>query len=78
MVAKPEPISKNELTQIETYLRKLFGSQKLSVRARPKVKDSAEVYVGDEFIATITVDEEDGSRDFQFQMTILEMDLGGA
>ncbi len=78
MVAKPEPISKNELTKIETYLRKLLGSQKLSVRARPKVKDSAEVYVGDEFIATITVDEEDGSRDFQFQMTILEMDLGEA
>lgn len=75
-MAKPEPISKTELTQIETYLRKLFGSTRLSVRARPKVKDSAEVYVGDEFIATVTVDEEDGSRDFQFQMTILEMDLG--
>lgn len=75
-MAKPEPISKAELTQIESYLRKLFGSPRLSVRARPKVKDSAEVYVGDEFIATVTVDEEDGSRDFQFQMTILEMDLG--
>jgi hypothetical protein len=68
----------NELVKLQTYLRKVFGAKTLSVRARPKVKDSAEVFIGDEFIATITVDEEDGERAYQLQMAILEMDLDEA
>ena len=47
----------------------------LSVRARPKIKDSAEVYVGDEFVGTVTRDEDDGELCYQFQMAILEIDL---
>lgn len=67
-----------ELVKLQTYLRKVFGAKTLSVRARPKVKDSAEVYVGDEFVGTLTVDEEDGERAYQFQMAILDMDLEDA
>lgn len=64
-----------ELVKLQTYLRKMFGAKTLSVRARPKIKDSAEVYVGDEFVGTITRDEDDGELCYQFQMAILEMDL---
>lgn len=67
----------DELVRLQAYLRKVFGAKTLSVRARPKVKDSAEVYIGDEFIATITVDEEDGERAYQLQMAILDLDLEG-
>lgn len=67
-----------ELIRLQTYLRKVFGTKTLSVRARPKKTDSAEVYVGDEFIATITVDDEDGERAYQLQMAILDMDLEDA
>ena len=67
-----------ELVRVQTYLRKIFGAKTLSVRARPKVKDSAEVYVGDEFVGTLTRDEDDGELCYQFQMAILEMDLEGA
>jgi hypothetical protein len=73
-----DPVRPEELIRLQTYLRKVFGAKTLSVRARPKVKDSAEVYVGDEFIATITVDEEDGERAYQLQMAILDLDLEGA
>ncbi len=66
-----------DLIRLQAYLRKVFGSKTLSVRARPKVKDSAEVYVGDEFIGTITLDEDDGDTCYQFQMAILDMDLEG-
>ena len=67
-----------ELVKVQSYLRKLFGAKTLSVRARPKIKDSAEVYVGDEFIGTITREDEDGEVCYQFQMAILEMDLEDA
>jgi len=64
-----------DLVRIQAYMRKVFGSKTLSVRARPKVKDSAEVYVGDEFIGTVTVDDDDGDICYQFQMAMLAMDL---
>lgn len=64
-----------ELVKVQTYLRKVFGTKTLSVRARPKIKDSAEIYVGDEFIATLTREDEDGELCYQFQMAILEIDL---
>jgi Protein of unknown function (DUF3126) len=67
-----------ELVRLQTYLRKIFGSKNLSVRPRPKISDSAEVYAGDEFIGVVSVDEEDGELTYQFNMAILESDLDEA
>lgn len=69
------PVNPQELVKLQTYLRKVFGAKTLSVRARPKIKDSAEVYVGDEFVGTVTRDEDDGELCYQFQMAILDIDL---
>lgn len=68
-------MTKDELERIETYMRKLFGNQVISVRGRPKKDDSAEVYVGEEFVGVIFKDEEDGDLSYQFQMAILDFDL---
>ncbi len=68
-------MTREELTKIEAYLRKTFQTQALDVRARPKKKDSAEVYIGDEFIGVLYRDDEDGEVSYQFQMAILELDL---
>ncbi len=67
----------NEVARLQTYLRKIFGTRTLEVRARPKKDDSAEVFVGDEFIAVIFREEEDGEVSYQFQMAILDLDLEG-
>ena len=64
-----------ELVRVQAYMRKVFGAKTLSVRARPKVKDSAEVYVGEEFVGTLTRDDDEGELCYQFQMAILDMDL---
>jgi len=45
-----------------------------SCRGRRR-KISAEVYIGEEFIGVLFVDDEDDDRSFQFQMAILEEDL---
>jgi len=53
----------------------LFGNAKLRVVPRPKKDDSAEVYVGEEFIGVLFVDDEEDERSYNFQMAILGTDL---
>lgn len=68
-------MKKDELARLEAYLRKTFGAKNLTVRARPKKVDSAEVYINDDFVAVLFREDEDGETSYQFQMAILEMDL---
>ena len=60
--------------RIETHLRRTFGNAAIILKPRPKQKDSAEVYIAEEFIGVVYEDEdEDGS--FLFEMAILSEDL---
>ena len=68
-------VDKTELAKLESYLRRTFANHAISVRARMKKNDSAEVYLADEFIGIIHVDDEDGDRSFNFTMAILDVDL---
>jgi hypothetical protein len=64
-----------EIRKLESYMRNLFGNTRLRVVPRPKKTDSAEVYMGDEFIGVLFVDDEDDERSYNFQMAILGTDL---
>ena len=64
-----------EIRKLENYMRGLFGNTKLRVVPRPKNDDSAEVYIGEEFIGVLFVDDEDEERSYNFQMAILGTDL---
>lgn len=68
-------MNKTDIAKIERYMRQTFANHSLRVVARPKKDDSAEVFVGDEFIGVIFVDDEEGDRSFSFQMAILAEDL---
>ena len=70
-------MERDEILRLEAYLRKLFQLATIEVRQRPKKEDSAEVYVGDEFIGVIFRDDEDDDLSYQFQMAILDYDLEG-
>ena len=65
----------DEVARLQAYLRKVFRTPNLEVRARPRKDDSAEVFIGDEFIAVLFREEEDGEVSYQFQMAILETDI---
>jgi hypothetical protein len=65
----------SEVRKLDAYLKKLFGNARIRVVPRPKKEDSAEVYVGDEFIGVLFVDDEDDERSYNFQMAILGADL---
>ena len=64
-----------EIRKLENYMRRLFGNTKLRVVPRPKKDDSAEVYIGEEFIGVMFVDDEEDERSYNFQMAILGTDL---
>ena len=64
-----------EIRKLDVHLKRLFGNAQMRVVPRPKKDDSAEVYIGDEFIGVLFVDDEDDERSYNFQMAILGTDL---
>jgi hypothetical protein len=74
-VAGEQDVDVQEIRKIENYLRQLFGNARIRVVPRPRKDDSAEVYIGEEFIGVLFVDDEDEDRSYNFQMAILSTDL---
>jgi hypothetical protein len=64
-----------EVRKLDAYLKKLFGNARIRVVPRPRKDDSAEVYIGEEFVGVLFVDDEDDERSYNFQMAILGSDL---
>ena len=60
------------INKLQAYLRKAFGSQVLSVRARPKKSDVADVFAGDKQFGVLTLDDEDGELTYQLGWTLKE------
>jgi hypothetical protein len=65
----------DEIAKLTNFFRKKFEMPSISVRKRPQKTDSAEVYIGDEFVGVIFRDEEDGELSYNFSMAILDFDL---
>jgi hypothetical protein len=74
-VAVAKGLSKEEISKLQQYMRKLFRSDGLEVRSRQKATDSAEVYLRDDFLGLVSKDIEDGEICYQFNMSILDYDL---
>jgi len=68
-------VNVQEVRKLDAYLKRLFGNSKMRVVPRPKKDDSAEVYIGEEFVGVLFVDDEDDDRSYQLQIAILETDL---
>jgi len=64
-----------EIRKVESYIRRLFGNTKLRVVPRAKKNDPADVLVGEESIGKLIVDDEDGERSYNFEMTIAAADV---
>ncbi len=64
----------DDIKKVEAYLQKTLHAD-LNLKTRPKAADSVEVYKGNEFLAVIYKDEDEGEVAFQLNMTILPEDL---
>jgi hypothetical protein len=63
-----------DIKQLDAYLKRKFDSERIRVVPRLRKKDSAEVYVGDEYIGVLFFDEKD-ARSSYFELPILALDL---
>lgn len=66
-------IQESRFDRAQEALRKLLGNPGIRVLPRPRKTDSADVQIGEEFIAVLFL--EDGERSYSFQMAILDSDL---
>ena len=57
-----------EVRKLDGYLKKLFGNAQ--IRVVPKGRDNAEIFVGNDDLGELTVDDEDGERSYNFRMVI--------
>ena len=62
------------IRKLEGHLRGTFANARIVLTPRPKQKDSAEVYVGEEYIGVLFFDEKD-ARSSYFELPILALDL---
>jgi hypothetical protein len=67
-------VKPDEIKKLDAFFKRTFRNPEMQVKARPRKTDSAEVYVGDEFLGLVFKDEDDG--DYNFSMAILDIDLG--
>jgi hypothetical protein len=68
-------VNPDEIKKLTRFFREKFQLANIEVRKRPQKNDSAEVYIGDEFIGVIFRDDEDGDLSYNFNMAILDFDL---
>ena len=64
----------DEIVKLNAYFKRIFNDQ-MVIKARPRKDDSAEVYLGDEFLGIVFRDDEDGDLSYNFSMAILDVDL---
>ena len=64
----------DEIAKLTEFLRAKFELPSMSVKKRPQKDDSAEVYIGEEFIGVVFEDEDEAGS-YMFEMAILAEDL---
>jgi hypothetical protein len=57
-----------EVRKLDAYLKGQFGNSR--IRVVPKKADAADVFVGEERIGGITIDDEDDERSYNFEIKI--------
>jgi hypothetical protein len=62
-----------EVRKLDAYLKKLFGNARIRVVPQPQKNKSAEVYIGEERVGDLNLDDEDDDLSYNFRM---EIDVG--
>jgi hypothetical protein len=63
-----------DLKKLDAYLKRKFDNERIRIIPRARKTDSAEVYVGEEYIGVVFFDEKD-ARSSYFELPILALDL---
>src|SRR5690606_27707572 len=66
--SRTRTVNHPEIIKLQKFLQLKFNNKNIDVRPRAKLNDSVEVYIGDESIGLIHVDDEDGDKSYIFNM----------
>ncbi|HXF55895.1 MAG TPA: DUF3126 family protein [Hyphomicrobiaceae bacterium] len=66
---------KQDIPRLEKYLRKLFRTEAVRIVPNSRKSDMAEVFIGEDYLAPIYREDEDGDVSFQLQLVIIDLDL---
>ncbi len=67
-----------QIVTVRNYLCKRFGTESISIKPR-KVQDSVEVYLNDEILGLLYIDDEDKDDiSYDLNISILQVDLDDA
>jgi hypothetical protein len=64
-------VDAQEVRKLDSYLKRLFGNQR--IRVVPNSDTAAEVFIGEQNLGDLTIDDEDDDLSYNFRMVI---DLG--
>lgn len=64
-----------EILKVEKYLQNKFGNGNIKLVPSKSDDDMAEVYINSEFIGTLYRDVDDDEVSFDFNMSIIDIDL---
>ena len=64
-----------ELQKIESYFQKKFSNPSINLKPSKSDPEMAEVYISNEFIGTLYKDEDEGEISYDFNMSIIDIDL---
>ncbi len=71
-------MSPEQIISVRNYLCKRFGNEGITIKPR-KVSDSVEVYLDDEILGLLYIDEEDKNDiSYDLNISILQQDLDEA
>jgi hypothetical protein len=62
-----------EVRKLDAYLKKLFGNARIRVVPQPQKNKSADVFIGEERLGDLNIDDEDDDLSYNFRM---EIDVG--
>jgi len=68
-------VTNSEIERVQAYLRRLLGTERISVIPPRQAGMSVEIEAGGEVIGTLHRDAEDGEVSYAVHLTILEEDL---
>ncbi|WP_137178614.1 DUF3126 family protein [Roseomonas sp. AR75] len=64
-----------DIARVQTYLRRILGSERITLVPPARKGMSVEVMVQDEVIGTVHRDDEEGEVSYAVHITVLEEDL---
>ncbi|MFK7839958.1 MAG: DUF3126 family protein [Bdellovibrionales bacterium] len=72
-----DAILPEEVSQLQAYLGKTFKTDGFALKMREKATDSVEVILNGEFIGVLYKTIDEGETSYDFNMSILDIDLPG-